>query len=354
MHLPRQFTPETRRWAQDGLTDPRIKVFVGLRGSNTTECLLAVRDGLRARGVDESRLVVIDFEDPRFRRLKTASDVLAYLDRLPKAAAPRYLFLVSACRVIHHAALLRTLQGRSDEWNVWLAASTAHVTGEGNPFVPYPWMTVRRIWADIDVVRTPEESSSVWGQCYLDAVARSMRSPDVRALGSILEFISDHLGERTTLREIAKSLDAFGYGLSANSVRFYRQVLEQCFIVDASESFDVFERCVLPKGGVRLFWTDLDLRAWRFGAAETFEPERVALNRLYLNLRRAYENVYTPIGCEADFVTVEADGKLRTWSVNEEESLAIREFRAFYGGGGYHGMSCGHKVSRRDSCCDEI
>ena len=278
MHLPpARFSLDGCPWALDGLTDPRVKVFAGLRGSDTTGHLLAVRDGLRWRGVDESRLVVIDFENPRFRRLKTAADVLDYLGQLAKSDELRYLFLVSVCRVMHHAELLRTLQKRSDEWNVWLAASTAHVTGEGNPFVPYPWMTVRRVWTDIDVVRTPEEASAVWGQCFLDAVARSMRSPDVRALGSILEFISDHLGERTTLREIAKSLEGFGYGLSANSVRFYRQVLEQCFIVDVSETFDVFARCVLPKGGVRLFWTDLDLRAWRFGAAETFEPERVAL-----------------------------------------------------------------------------
>ncbi len=321
-------------WVNAGMDDARVKVFVGLRGSNTLDCLLAVRDGLCACGMDEARLVLIDFEDARFRRLKTADDVLDYLGRLPPSAAPRYLFLVSVCRIMRHTALLRTLQGRSGEWNVWVAASTAHVVGEGDPFTPYPWMVVRRIWTDLDAPRAPDESKFVWGQVFLDAVARSVRRPDVRALGSILEYLSDHLAERTTLREAAQGLAGFGYELSANSVRFYRQVLEQCFIIDASECYDVFERRVLPKCGVRLFWTDLGLRAWRFGPAETFEAERVALNRLYLQLRWTHADVYTPIGSDADFVTVEPDGELREWRVNDGKTLDFRAFRAVYGGGG--------------------
>lgn len=337
MHLPpARFSLDGCPWALDGLTDPRVKVFAGLRGSDTTGHLLAVRDGLRWRGVDESRLVVIDFENPRFRRLKTAADVLDYLGQLAKSDELRYLFLVSVCRVMHHAELLRTLHGRGDRWNVWVAASTAHVVGDGDPFSQYPWMTVYRVWTDPDVKRTPEQLQLVCGQVYLDAIARSVRSPDLRAISAVAEFLSDHLGERTPLRDIASALHDYGYGISANSVRFYRNVLEQCYLIDASEAFDVFERRVLPKVGLRPFWTDLGMRAWCFGPADTFEAERVALNRLYLKLRRTHDKVYTPTGHDADFVTVEPNGELLYWSVNDEEAIAIRAFRKFFwwGGGG--------------------
>ena len=332
MHPPqKRFSLERSHWARDGLTDPRVKVLAGLRGADVSGHLLSVRDGLREHGVDESRLVVIDFEDARFRRLKTADNVMEYLGGLAESAAPRYLFLISCCRIMHHTDLLRTLQGQGGKWNVWVAAYTAHVVGDGDPFRQYPWMTVRRVWTDPDLVRTPAESKLVWCEVFQDAIARSVRSPDVRALDYIAEHLSRHLGEQTTLREIAAALQGFGYGVSANSVRFYRGVLEQCYLVDASYAYDVFERRVLPKLGVRMFWTDLGLRAWRFGPADEFETERVALARLYLKLRRAHSRVYTPVGHDADFVTIEPSGELRYWSVSEDEAPGIREFRASLG-----------------------
>ncbi len=125
-----------------------------------------------------------------------------------------------------------------------------------------------------------------------------------------------------------------GRAIAANSIRAYRKALELCYLVEASEVFDVFEKRVIPKCGVRLFYTDLALRAWRFGAAPTFEAERVALNELYLELRRTHEKVYTPYGREADFVTVEADGTLRDWHVNCNKDVDVCVFRAVSGGGG--------------------
>lgn len=75
-------------WVHAGLDDARVKVLVGVRGANKTGALLAVRDWLRARGVEEARLVSLDFEDVRFRHFATADDVLCHLEDLPPCAAP--------------------------------------------------------------------------------------------------------------------------------------------------------------------------------------------------------------------------------------------------------------------------
>ncbi len=321
-------------WAAAHLDETCVKAIVGVRGANKTGALEVVRNLIRARGVDDARLVSIDFEDVRFRHLKTADDVLAFLHRLPGCAMARYLFLDEIGRIGAHAELLHRLH-ELPAWNVWVASSTATAIGAGDEaFRPYPWVCAFRLWPDPAQPRSTCVLERIWCEIFMRDVACCVNHPDIRAKEALAEYISDRLGERTTLREVAAELRVCGRVLAANSIRAYRKALELCYLVEASEVFDVFEKRVIPKCGVRLFYTDLELRAWRFGAAPTFEAERVAVNELYLKLRRTYEKVYTPYGKDADFVTVEPDGALRYWSVNSNKTLDIYVFRAVSGGGG--------------------
>lgn len=325
---------DLQNWAAAHLDDTCVKAIVGVRGANKTGALETVRNLIRARGVDEARLVSLDFEDVRFRHLKTADDVLAFLRRLPGCAVTRYLFLDEISRVGAHAELLHRLH-ELPAWNVWVASSTATAVGAADEaFRPYPWVCAFRLWPDPSQPRATCVLERVWCEIFLRDVACCVNHPDIRAKEALAEYLSDHLGERVTLREVAAGLRVGGRAVAANSIRTYRRALELAYLVEASEVFDVFEKCVIPKCGVRLFYTDLELRAWRFGVAPTFEAERVAVNELYLKLRRTYEKVYTPHGKEADFVTVEPDGGLRYWNVISNKTLDIFVFRAVSGGGG--------------------
>ena len=117
-------------------------------------------------------------------------------------------------------------------------------------------------------------------------IAYGVIHPDVRALEALTEYFSDHLGEVKTLREIASELVVYGRRISANSIRAYRKELESVYLLEASEVYDTFERCVVKSAGARMFCTDLELRAWRYGPAPEYEVSCVALNTLYLRLRR--------------------------------------------------------------------
>lgn len=179
-------------WAAAHLEDARVKAIVGVRGANKTGALEAVRNLLRARGVDAARLVSIDFEDVRFRRLKTADDVLAFLHRLPGCAMPRYLFLDEISRVGAHAELLRRLH----ELPAWNASSTATAVGAGDEaFRPYPWICAFRQWTDPHLSRSPCELERIWCQIFMRDVACCVNHPDIRAKEALAEFLSDHLGE---------------------------------------------------------------------------------------------------------------------------------------------------------------
>ena len=320
-------------WVHAGIDDVRVKVLVGVRGANKTGALLAVRDWLRARGVEDARLVSIDFEDVRFRHFATADDVLRHLQNLPPCAAPRFLFLDEVCRIGRSAELLRRLS-RMRGWNVWVASSTSYVLGEENPVVP-DGLSVLHVWPNPGGVRSRQVLSRIWGMIFMRDIACGVTHTDMRAMEALTEYFSDHLGEVKTLREIASELVVCGRRISANSIRAYRKALESVYLLEVSEVYDTFERCVVKSAGARMFCADLELRAWRYGQAPEHEASRVALNALYLQLRRTYEKVYTPRDKDADFLTLDPDGSPRLWSVAFESAQEQAFFRPFeYGGGG--------------------
>jgi len=117
-------SPEFGAWVKKGMRDARIKAIVGIRGSNKSGMLHAVHKSLLTGGVAESRIVIIDFEDARFRRFKTAADVIAYLKSFPESKQTRYLFLDEVGMVSWHEDLLKRLQ-KAQGWNVWLSTSSA-------------------------------------------------------------------------------------------------------------------------------------------------------------------------------------------------------------------------------------
>lgn len=321
-------------WVHAGVDDARVKVLVGVRGANKTGALLAVRDWLRARGVEDVRLVSIDFEDVRFRHFATADDVLRHLQNLPPCGAPRFLFLDEVCRIGRPVELLRRLS-RMRGWNVWVASSTSSVFGEEEEAARSPdEFSVLRVWPNPRGVRSRQVLSRIWGMVFMRDVACGVNHPDVRAMEALAEYYSDHLGEVKTLREIAAELVICGRRVSANSIRVYRKALESVYLLEISEIYDTFERCVVKSAGARMFCSDLELRAWRYGPAPEHEASRVALNALYLRLRRTYDKVYTPRDTDADFLTLEPDGTPRLWSVPFDDAQEKAFFRPFVQGGG--------------------
>lgn len=323
--------PDLANWVKTGGDDARVKMIVGVRGANKTGVLRAVRSWLRTRGIEEARLVDIDFEDVRFRRFETMKDVLDFLRRLPSCDRPRFLFLDEIGRIGGHVELLRQLS-ESRAWSVWAASSTAYAVSDDHPFVPYVWMSVYRATPKRGMFRPRQVLERIWCQIFLRDVVSGVKHPDIQAKEALAEYFSDHLGEMKTLREVAAELNVCGRKISPNSIRTYRMALMAAYLIEVSEVYDTFERSVVRNQGGRVFWTDLELRNCRFGAALEYESERTALNELYLTLRQTHDKVYTPRGSDADFLTLECDGSPRFWYAPLKDARAQAFFRQ---GGGY-------------------
>ena len=233
------------------------------------------------------------------------------------------------------------------DWNVWVASSTSCVLGEGASACPSDRFSVLRVWPNPGGVRSRQVLSRIWSMIFMRDIAYGVIHPDVRALEALTEYFSDHLGEVKTLREIASELVVYGRRISANSIRAYRKELESVYLLEVSEVYDTFERCVVKGAGARMFCADLELRAWRYGPAPEYEASRVALNTLYLRLRRTYDKVYTPRDKNADFLTLEPDGTPRLWSVAFGSAQEQAFFHPFgqSGGGGHPRKAAKAKVA---------
>jgi len=316
-------------WVKQGLQDPRIKVLVGLRGTKKSEILQAIRRRVLSSGVDASRVVLIDFEDARFRRFKTASYVMDYLGEFPQSKEVNYLFLDEVGMIYWHSELLRRLSGNR-HWNVWVAASTSHALLLPRGQKGASSLMVYRAWNDPMMVRSRTELSRVWCQIFMRDVVSGIAHPDICAKEQLAEYYSDHLGEIRSLREVRKGLQGAGRAPAIASIRMYRQALVNAYLIEFSKVYDVFAGMVVESLSGRAFYTDLELRAWRFGSAPTDEAARLALNRLYLELRRKYDVVYTPRDEDADFVTLDPNGRPHFWSVPDESLDEVKKFR---GGG---------------------
>jgi len=299
-----------RLWIEKGMDDPRVKAIVGVRGSSKTRILNAIRSYIISSGVSESQVVILDFEDSRFRRFKTESDVVGYLEQFP-TSQQNYLFLDEIGMVGWHAELLDRLQNLKG-WSIWLTASTAHAIGTKSEKSRKDIM-LYRVWPDSRVPRSHIELERSWCQIFMRDVVSGNLHTDIRAIEALAEYYSDHLAEVKSLQDISTGLKFSGRAISRTSVSTYRQALIDAYLIEVSEIYDVFEKSVVKSISGRVFYTDLELRKWRYGDSPENDATRTALNRFYLSLRKKYAKVYTPRDNDADFVTIDVGGKIRLW-----------------------------------------
>ena len=300
-------------WFRANCLNDMVKAVVGIRGSNKTAVMNMMLRELR-RITPDTDIIIVDFADAAARHLKTPAAVMEYLGGAGASKKRRHLVLHELGLLFNHGELLRKLM-QSGRWNIWLSASNAHVISEEALGSLCSKVVSFRVWTDANEVRSPEVLRGIWGTIFMRDVISGRVYSDIRAKELLAEYYSDHLGDAVSAREVSAELTVNGRRLSANTISAYRAALENAFLIERSEIYNVFEHCVVKAGG-RVFFTDLELRNWRFGASPEGEERRLALNRAYIHLRRRYEKVYTPCDYDADFVTFESNGSHQFWQAD--------------------------------------
>ena len=181
---------------------------------------------------------------------------------------------------------------------------------------------------DVDVSAChlrPEESSdedgrsrSLWYEILLHDVMRGLHLANPRTLELMAKWLSDHMGEPVSLRNIKDDFGKIGYSISAATLNTYLKALQSAYFFERLDCWDAVKWKVSPYDYC-YFPVMLDMRTRLWGAAPTRESERMALARAYFWLRRssgqdAVINTVRNGPHGTDFATMEKDG-MRLWRV---------------------------------------
>lgn len=161
-------------------------------------------------------------------------------------------------------------------------------------------------------------SRSLWYEILLHDVMRGLRLANTRTLELMAKWLSDHMGEPVSLRNIKDDFGKIGYSISASTLNTYLKALQSAYFFERLDCWDALRWKVSPYDYC-YFPVMLDMRKCLWGTAPTRESERMALARAYFRLRRssgqdAVINTVRNGPHGADFATMGNDG-MRLWRV---------------------------------------
>lgn len=299
---------DTPRWFRREQGRDFLKILAGIRGAGKTHALRGLIDDLRGQGVDEANIVLLDFESPQMRHVKTHADVMEIIKKR-KASGKVYVFLDEITGLLDFEILMGVLFGHK-ELDITIATSNRRLLTDTVKTYFKGRMSALRVGAPRERTRDAAEIQRVWSTLFLRDVLGGHYLADATAQERLAEFFSDRLGEQLSLRRVAGSLVIDGRKLHPNTIGTYTEALLGSYLIEAAPIYDVFERYVMNTGN-RYFWTDPELRMNRFGPSPDFESERAAYNEAYLRLRRKHGTVMCIRSNDtfADFVVFQANGE---------------------------------------------
>ena len=298
-----------RKWFARESGKDTLKILYGIRGAGKSAAVNAIIEDLRSGGTPEKNIVHIDFEEPAMRRVKTYKDVLALIKKR-EIEGKAYLFLDELTGLLDYEVLMGVLFGMK-EFELMVTVSNRRIF-ESQVATYFKGRISRCMMpAPLGLKRDRRELQRVWGTLFLRDVLGGHLLADATAEERLAEVLSDRLGEQLSMRRLAQLLDINGHKLHPNTVADYIKALLDACLIEAAPICDTFTGEVLNIG-MRYFWTDLELRASRFGDSPDFETERLKYAQKYLEIRRTHAKVMCVRTNDlfADFVVTDRDGKM--------------------------------------------
>lgn len=323
------------RWKDKDL----IKVAVGMRRSGKSTVLKMFQDDLKTQGISTSNIIAINFESLAEEYPLTARELYRYVvDRL--ARGRNYVFLDEVQHVKDFEKVVDGLYVR-DDVDLYITGSNAFfLSGELATLLTGRYVELRILplsFAEYYSAR-PEENPETAFNRYLsygglpytlniqneadiadylggvfntiivkDIAARNPRM-DVSAFGNVARFLADNVGNFTSQRKIARSLEAAGRKVSTTTVGAYIDSLASSYLLYEARRFDVHGKDHLSSLG-KYYLGDLGFRFWLLGRSQGDVGHRVE-NAVYLKLLNRYRSVSVGVlrSGEIDFIAMGDEG----------------------------------------------
>ena len=344
-----------------------IKVVTGVRRCGKSKLLEMYRKWLLEQGVEEERIVSINFEDLDFEDLTDYKKLHTYLKEHLVKDNMTYIFLDEIQNVEQFPKVVDSLYIK-DNVDIYITGSNAHMLSseiatllsgryiqiEMLPlsFKEYMISTGSMNDRGIKYVDYLQNSSFPYtleleGQSdeirsYLEGLYNTIVVKDIinhskisepRMLKSILKFIFDNIGNPLSSKKIADTMTSSGRRIDTRTVEKYLGALTESYIIYQAKRYNIKGKQYL-KTLEKYYVVDIGLRLMLFGSKQ-IDAGRILENIVYLELLRRGYDVYVGKVDEFEVDFVAQNGKGTTYfqvalSVRDEKTLdrELRSLRA--------------------------
>lgn len=341
-----------------------IKVVTGVRRCGKSKLLEMYRKWLLEQGVEEERIVSINFEDLDFEDLTDYKKLHTYLKEHLLKDNMTYIFLDEIQNVEQFPKVVDSLYIK-DNVDIYITGSNAHMLSseiatllsgryiqiEMLPLSFKEYMISTGSMNDrgikyVDYLQNSSfpytlelEGKSDEIRSYLEGLYNTIVVKDIinhskisepRMLKSILKFIFDNIGNPLSSKKIADTMTSSGRRIDTRTVEKYLNALTESYIIYQAKRYNIKGKQYL-KTLEKYYVVDIGLRLMLLGSKQ-IDAGRILENIVYLELLRRGYDVYVGKVDEFEVDFVAQNGKGTTYfqvalSVRDEKTLE-RELRS--------------------------
>lgn len=335
-----------------------IKVVTGVRRCGKSKLLEMYRQWLLKQGVEEERIVSINFEDLDFEDLTDYKKLHTYLkERLVKDNMT-YIFLDEIQNVEQFPKVVDSLYIK-DNVDIYITDSNAHMlSSEIATLLSGRYIQIEMLPLSFKEYMISTGSMNDRGIKYVDYLQNSSfpytlelegQSDEIRnyleglyntivvkdiinhskisepmMLKSILKFIFDNIGNPLSSKKIADTMTSSGRKIDTRTVEKYLDALTESYIIYQAKRYNIKGKQYL-KTLEKYYVVDIGLRLMLFGSKQ-IDAGRILENIVYLELLRRGYDVYVGKVDEFEVDFVAQNGKGTTYfqvalSVRDEKTL---------------------------------
>ena len=341
-----------------------IKVVTGVRRCGKSKLLEMYRQWLLEQGVEEERIVSINFEDLDFEDLTDYKKLHTYLKEHLVKDNMTYIFLDEIQNVEQFPKVVDSLYIK-DNVDIYITGSNAHMlSSEIATLLSGRYIQIEMLPLSFKEYMISTGSMNDRGIKYVDYLQNSSfpytlelegQSDEIRSyleglystivvkdiinhskisepmmLKSILKFIFDNIGNPLSSKKIADTMTSSGRRIDTRTVEKYLEALTESYIIYQAKRYNIKGKQCL-KTLEKYYVVDIGLRLMLLGSKQ-IDAERILENIVYLELLRRGYDVYVGKVDEFEVDFVAQNGKGTTYfqvalSVRDEKTLE-RELRS--------------------------
>ena len=341
-----------------------IKVVTGVRRCGKSKLLEMYRKWLLEQGVEEERIVSINFENLDFEDLTDYKKLHTYLKEHLVKDNMTYIFLDEIQNVEQFPKVVDSLYIK-DNVDIYITGSNAHMlSSEIATLLSGRYIQIEMLPLSFKEYMISTGSMNDRGIKYVDYLQNSSfpytlelegQSDEIRSyleglyntivvediinhskisepmmLKSILKFIFDNIGNPLSSKKIADTMTSSGRRIDTRTVEKYLNALTESYIIYQAKRYNIKGKQYL-KTLEKYYVVDIGLRLMLLGSKQ-IDAGRILENIVYLELLRRGYDVYVGKVDEFEVDFVAQNGKGTTYfqvalSVRDEKTLE-RELRS--------------------------